>query len=434
MIGTVHTYRKVIALTGPVLPLVSFLARLPLAMCQFGSVLLIAGTSGSLAVAGTVGGTLSAGQVVCGPILGRLADRRGQRPVVLAAAAVNAVATGGLVAGALLGLATVPLAAVGAVAGASVPLVGPMARTRSVALAHRAGADARTVQGVHSFEGTLDEVSFVIGPALVGLAALVVHPAVALGGAAALVAGFGTAFALHPTAAVTAGARHAGEPGVRDRRRPPAVVYAVRGSLLLQGAMFGAAQAGIAALTARLGVPGQAGLVYAAMGVVSAVVGLALGALPLRFGLRLRWRAATAAALVFSVPLVFTGSLPALYVTVTVLGAAYAPHLITAFALTERHVRPARLAEAMAFAASAVVAGQALALALSGRLAERYGPSGAFLVAVGAAALALVLALVTRMPARAPEPGPAPAPEPAPATPFVPRQLRRTSSGDYADR
>ncbi|WP_328619993.1 MFS transporter [Streptomyces sp. NBC_00354] len=414
MAGTVNTYRRVIALTGPLLPLLSFLARLPVAMSQFGSVLLVAETSGSLATAGIVGGILSAGQVVFGPVLGRLADRYGQRPVVLTAAAVNAVATGALVAGALGGLATAPLAAIGAVTGASVPLIGPLARTRSVALAHRAEADEGVVGAVHSLEGTLDEVSFVFGPALVGLAALALHPAIALGGAAALVAVFGTAFALHPTAAVTAGAGakahtprgrgiHTGAAdapaGVERRSRHPRVVYAVRGSLLLQGAMFGACQAGIAALTARLGVPGQAGIVYAAMGVVSAAVGLALGALPARIGLRLRWRAATAAALVLSVPLLFTDTLWPLYAVVTVLGAAYAPHLITAFALTERVVEPARLAEATAFAASSLVAGQAAALAASGRLAESYGPAGAFAVAVGAAALSLLLALVTRVPA-----------------------------------
>ncbi|WP_053694571.1 MFS transporter [Streptomyces sp. WM6372] len=416
MAGTVNTYRRVIALTGPLLPLLSFLARLPVAMSQFGSVLLVAETSGSLATAGIVGGTLSAGQVVFGPVLGRLADRYGQRPVVLAAAAVNAVATAALVAGALGGLATAPLAAIGAVTGASVPLIGPLARTRSVALAHRARADEGVVGAVHSLEGTLDEVSFVFGPALVGLAALVAHPAIALGGAAALVAVFATAFALHPTAAVTAGAgpkagagagAGAGtraDAGPRPARHPR-VVYAVRGSLLLQGAMFGACQAGIAALTARLGVPGQAGIVYAAMGVVSAAVGLALGALPARIGLRVRWRAATAAALVFSVPLLFTEALWPLYAVVTVLGAAYAPHLITAFALTERVVEPARLAEATAFAASSLVAGQAAALAASGRLAEWYGPAGAFAVAVGAAALSLLLALVTRVPAARAHPG-----------------------------
>ncbi|UQX03637.1 MFS transporter [Streptomyces sp. RerS4] len=398
MRGTVDTYRKVIALTGPLLPLVSFFARLPVAMAQFGSVLLVAETSGSLATAGIVGGTLSAGQVVFGPVLGRLADRHGQRPVLLVAAAVNAVATGALVAGALGHLGTGALAAIGAVTGASVPLVGPLARSRSVALAHRAKADEGVVGAIHSLEGTLDEVSFVIGPALVGMAALLAHPAFALGGAAALVAVFGTVFALHPSAAVTAGSpapvRAAGR-----RVRPPAVVYAVRGSLFLQGAMFGACQAGIAALTARLGVPGQAGMVYAALGVVSAGVGLAMGALPARFGLRLRWRVATAAGLALSVPLLFTDTLLSLYVVVTVLGAACAPHLITAFALTERSVEPVRLAESMAFAASSLVAGQAVSLAVSGRLAERYGPAGAFAVVGVAAALCLCLALITRVPA-----------------------------------
>ncbi|WP_424211233.1 MFS transporter [Streptomyces sp. BI20] len=415
---TVETYRKVIALTGPVLPILSFLARLPVAMSQFGSVLLVSATSGSLADAGIVGGTLSVGQVLCGPLLGRLADRHGQRPVVLGAAAVNAVATAALVTGALAALDTAALAAIGFVTGASVPLIGPLARTRSVALAHRAKSDETTVGAVHSLEGTLDEVSFVFGPALVGLAALVAHPAVALIGAAVLVAGFGTAYALHPSAEVTAGARTgAGEgagpqaPGgrARERRRMPGVVYSVRASLALQGAMFGACQAGIAALTAALAVPGQAGLVYAAMGVVSAVVGLALGALPARFGLRLRWRAATAAALTLSVPLLFVNELWSLYAVVTVLGAAYAPHLITAFALTERVVAPARLGEAMAFAASSLVAGQAVALAVSGRLAEAYGPAGAFAVAVGAAGLALLLALVTRVPAGRPHARPVPA-------------------------
>ncbi|MER6446203.1 MFS transporter [Streptomyces venezuelae] len=398
MVGTVSTYGKVIALTGPLLPLVSFLARLPVAMSQFGSFLLVARTSGSLATAGLVGGALSLGQVLFGPVLGRLADRHGQRRVVLAAAAVNAVATAALVAGALTHLATAALAAIGALTGASVPLIGPLARTRSVALAHRARSDESVVGAVHALEGTLDEISFVFGPALVGLAALLAHPAVALAGAAALVAVFGTVYALHPTAAVTAGSP-APDRGPGSRVKPPGVVHAVRGSLALQGTMFGACQAGITALTIELGVPDQAAVVYSAMGVVSAVVGISLGALPTRFGLRLRWRVATGAALVLSVPLLFTDGLWPLYAVVTVLGAAYAPHLITAFALTERSVEPAGLSTSMALAASCLVAGQATSLLVCGRLAEAYGPSGAFAVAVGAAALCLVLALVTEVPA-----------------------------------
>lgn len=441
--GTLDTYRHVLGLTGPLLPVMSFLARLPTATVQFGSVLLVARTSGSLAAAGLTGGALAVGQVACGPLVGRLADRHGQRTVVLAFSLANALAIAGLVAGALTGLPTPALAVLGASAGATVPQIGPMARARLVALARRAGAHETTVGAALSFESTLDEISFVLGPALVGLAAVTAHPGYAVGGAAVLVASCGSGFALHRTAVATrpglvatsaerqSGAvrtwarRRAGAvPTLRTRRAgavptsptqrtgaiptPPArrtspvptpiprPIHALRAALALQGAMFGACQAGITALTQRLAQPDLAGLVYAAMGVMSAVAGLSMAALPARIALIRRWRTATAAACALSLPLLWTDSLPALYATVTVLGIAYAPHLITVFGLTERVVPPARLSEAMAFATSALVGGQALAIAVTGRLAESHGPQAAFAVASLAAALACAIALTAR--------------------------------------
>ncbi|KPC64052.1 MFS transporter [Streptomyces chattanoogensis] len=400
MTAAYATYRRVIALGGPVLPVVSFLGRLPTAMCQLGSLLLVARTSGSLATAGLVGGALAAGQTVAGPLIGRLADRRGQRPVVLIACWCNALAVTALVAASLARIATPPLALIGLLAGATVPGIGPLARTRTVALARRAGAGDRTVGAALSFEGTLDEVSFVLGPALVGLAATVAHPAVALGLAAVLLAGCGSAFALHRTATVLRPV--AFPPGARPpRARLPRGVHAMRASMALQGGMFGACQAGITALTERLHQPAQAGLVYAAMGVMSAAAGLSLALVPARIGLPTRWRASGAALIVLSVPLLFVPSLWALYLVVVVLGVAFAPHLITVFGLTERAVPAARLAESMAFLTSAVVGGQALALAVSGRLAAAHGPYAAFAVAVGAAALILAVAATTRVPTAA---------------------------------
>ncbi|MGW8763048.1 MFS transporter [Streptomyces sp. NPDC055815] len=389
-------YRDTLSLLGPALPVVSFLGRLPTAMCQLGSLLLVAETSGSLATAGLTGGALAAGQTVAGPVIGRLADRHGQRGVVLAASLANAVAVTALVLAALAEAATGPLMVLGALAGATVPQVGPLARTRSVALARRSGADDRLVGAVLSFEGTLDEVSFVLGPALVGLAAALAHPAAALLLAALLLAVCGTAFALHPTAAapvpVTTTRMSAAE-----RTRLPGSAYALRGTMVLQGAMFGASQAGITALTEELGAPAQAGLVYAAMGVMSAAVGLSMAAVPARMGLTTRWRAATAGLVVLSVPLLFAGSLGALYAVVVVLGAAYAPHLITVFGLTERTVPATRLAESMAFLTSGIVGGQALALAVSGRLAEGHGAPAAFAVAVGAAVACALLSWTVRV-------------------------------------
>ncbi|MFE6618941.1 MFS transporter [Streptomyces sp. NPDC057740] len=419
--GTSAAYREVIGLTGPLLPVMSFLARLPTATIQFGSVLLVARTSGSLAAAGLTGGALAVGQVACGPLVGRLADRHGQRTVVLTCCLANALAIAGLVLGALAGLPTAILAVLGAAAGATVPQIGPMARARLVALARGAGVRDSTVGAALSFESTLDEVSFVLGPALVGLAAVTAHPGFALGGAAVLVALCGAGFALHRTAAVTRPESIATAPAIRsesaataaERRsgavpapppgrpapappRIPRSVHSLRAALVLQGAMFGACQAGITALTERLEQPDQAGLVYAAMGVMSAVAGLSMAAVPARVALTTRWRVATAAACVLSLPLLWTQSLIALYATVVVLGVAYAPHLITVFGLTERVVPPARLAEAMAVATSALVGGQALAVAGTGRLAESYGPAAAFGAGSLAAALAGLIALTAR--------------------------------------
>ncbi|GAA3786213.1 hypothetical protein GCM10022403_021270 [Streptomyces coacervatus] len=463
-------YRDVIGLTGPLLPVVSFLGRLPTATIQFGSVLLVARTSGSLAAAGLTGGALAIGQVACGPLVGRLADRHGQRTVVLAFSLANAVAIAALVAGALAGLPVPLLALLGVVAGATVPLIGPLARARLVALARRSAAPESTVGAALSFESTLDEISFVLGPALVGLAAVLAHPAYALGAAALLVAVCGSGFALHPTArairsgsvvtpgggrsgsvataaagrsgcvatppagrsgsvATSAGGRSGAVPTpatgrsspvptptigrsgpvpthptappahtspTRPHPRIPRSVHPLRAALALQGAMFGACQAGITALTERLGQADQAGLVYAAMGVMSAVAGLSMAAVPARIPLTARWRAATAAAFVLSLPLLRTQSLVGLYVVVTVLGIAYAPHLVTVFGLTERAVPPTRLAEAMAFATSAIVGGQALAVAVTGRLAESYGPAAAFAAASLAAALSCAIAWTAR--------------------------------------
>ncbi|AWN30269.1 MFS transporter [Streptomyces sp. NEAU-S7GS2] len=416
MTAATAAFRRVLARGGPMLPVLSFLGRLPTAMCQFGSLLLVAETSGSLATAGLVGGALAAGQTAGGPLLGRLADRHGQRPVVLAACWFDALAVTALVLAALARTGALPLALIALLAGAGVPQIGPLARTRLVALARRARADDRLVHTALSFEGTLDEVSFVLGPALVGLSATVAHPAVALALAALLLAVCGSAFALHPTAAAVrpTGAPSAQAPvssgpapvpdGPRARRsaarparaRMPRAVHAMRASMALQGALFGACQAGITALTADLHRPAQAGLVYAAMGVMSAAAGLSLALVPARIGLPARWRAAAVALIVLSVPLLFVRSLGALYLAVVVLGAAFAPHLITLFGLTERLVPAGRLAESMAFLTSAIVGGQALSLAVSGRLAEAHGPTAAFAVAVGAAVLILGLALTTR--------------------------------------
>ena len=64
----------------------SLTARLPLAMLSIALLVHARELTGSFAVAGVVTGAYAAALGIGGPVLGRIADRRGHTPVVLASA------------------------------------------------------------------------------------------------------------------------------------------------------------------------------------------------------------------------------------------------------------------------------------------------------------------------------------------------------------
>ena len=123
--------------------------------------------------------------------------------------------------------------------------------------------------------------------------------------AAALLAVFGSAFALDPSARLThAEARPAGT----GRLLGAAFVVLVAAQLCI-GMLFGATQTGATVLATDAGRPGLAGLVHATLGVGSALAGLATAYLPERVGHERRALVAAWALLVLSLPLVVVGSL-----------------------------------------------------------------------------------------------------------------------------
>ena len=77
------SYRRLFTLAGPLYVAVAFVGRLPLAMAQMGTLLLVAGTTGSYGTGGAAAGALAVANAVGAPVAGSLADRVGQRPVVL---------------------------------------------------------------------------------------------------------------------------------------------------------------------------------------------------------------------------------------------------------------------------------------------------------------------------------------------------------------
>lgn len=387
------SYRRLFELAGTPYVVIAFLARLPLAMSQLGTLLLVSHATGSYGLGGLSAGALALANAVGAPYAGSLADRLGQRHVVLVQSLAGAVSLTLLVGLVRAGAADTVVVAVAALAGLTMPQVGPLARVRWRPITARTGAQQRRLVDIaFSYEGAADEASFAIGPALIGLGVVAISPGGALLLAAGLLAVFGTWFALHPTARAGRrgeAARHAG------RLVTPVFVVLVMAQLLI-GSLFGATQTGTTVLATDAGQPGVAGLVHATLGVGSALAGVATAFIPERIGLERRILVAVTALLALSLPLLLVDGLPMLVPVVAILGFAVAPFMIGVFTIAERVVVPARVATAMTVLASATGLGYAVGSTLAGRLADRHSYPAAFAVTVSAMVLAVVLVSVSQ--------------------------------------
>lgn len=383
------SYRRLLAIAGPAYVVVALLGRLPVAMSQLGTLLLVANATGSYGAGGLAAGTLAVSNAIGAAVAGALADRIGQRPIVLAQSLAGATALTALV---LLvdndaGMSSVLVVA--ALAGMSIPQVGPLARGRWRPLTRNEGhAQPRLVDAAFSYEGSADEASFVMGPALIGAIAVLLNPGAGLLTAAGLLVVFGTWFALHPSAKLTTGS----QTGSGTRRLVTAAFGFLVTAQLLIGVIFGATQTGTTVLATADGQPGLAGLVHAMLGVGSVMAGLAVAGLPPRWGYEQRLLAFAVGLLVLSIPLLVVHTLPGLVGAVMALGLAVAPYMISVFTLAERIVPASRVGAAMTILAGATGIGYALGSSVAGRLADADGHTPAFAVTATAAAAAVVLA------------------------------------------
>ncbi len=382
------SYRRLLHLAGPGYVAVAFLGRLPLAMSQLGTLLLVSTATGSYGLGGLCAGALAVANAVGAPLAGSLADRIGQRPVVLAQSLAGAA---GLLTLAAFVHADLPHAAIlgaAAVTGLTLPQVGPLARVRWRPITAGTGVhQRRLVDAAFSYEGAADEASFAIGPALVGVVAAVVSPYGALVVAAGLLAVFGTAFALDPSARLTLRSASVASTG-----RLLTVTFGVLAVAQLSiGMLFGGTQTGATVVATDAGHPGAAGLIHATLGVGSAVAGIATAYLPERIGHERRALVAATALLVLSLPLLVVDGIAHVTLTVLVLGCAVAPFMIGIFSLGERIVPAGSVGTAMTLLASATGIGYALGSSIAGRLADDHGSTAAFGVTVGATVLAVTV-------------------------------------------
>jgi MFS family permease len=394
-----------------------FVGRMSMSMYGLGTVLLISSLTGRYGAAGTVAGAGSVGYAACSPYIAKLADRLGQRRVLLSQVVIFTFVCLAFIVSAEMRAPFPALLATGAVAGAFMPSTGSMVRSRWSWLL---GDDSRRLQAAFALESVNDELIFVVGPALVTLLATQVFPASGVGTAGLLAVAGTTVFALQrrteppprprpaPAAAPEALATLAGpaprpRPG-RGRQSwrsrlptvPAPALVTLSPAFFLLGAMFVTVDLSSVGFATELGHRPLAGLILGTYALGSAIGGLWYGSR--------HWRAPLGRRFITTATLVVAGvttfiampNLPALDAACLVAGLSIAPTLIAGYAILERQAMPHRRTEAMAWLSSTISVGVALGSSVTGQLLDAYGAKAGYIFGACCGSLAVLICLAGR--------------------------------------
>ncbi|TVL89129.1 MFS transporter [Streptomyces sp. SAJ15] len=383
-------YRRLFTAPGSLaFTLAGLLGRLPGSMLAVSMVLMIALTRDSYALAGAVSATGIAVTAAAQPLLGRLVDRHGQAKVAVPAVAVFA-------AGATAMLLCVHYDApawtlfVCAAGSSGMPGLGAMTRARWAAIY---ADDAAARHTANSFEQVVDELCFMLGPALAMVLCTAAFPEAGLLTATALLV-LGTL--LFATQRATEPAPHPREPRTDGEDRSPLRhpgLRAVAVTFLATGAVFGSMEVATVAAVESYGDGSASGVILALQAGGSCLAGLVLGALPVRGSATARFIAGVAAMAVAMLPLLAADGLGSLAVCLVLAGMATAPTMINGMTLVQRLTPAARLTESITTAYTGLLIGISAGAAAGGWSVEHFGPTNGYATPAIAAALALTAAV-----------------------------------------
>ncbi|TXS40895.1 MFS transporter [Streptomyces sp. uw30] len=368
-----------------------FAARQPFAMLTLSIVLLVQHTTGSYGAAGAVAAVTGVSMALFAPYSGRLADRHGQRAVLIPGVLLHTLSGLTLT---TLALTDAPLWALFVAAvptGASVPQVGPMVRARwGVKLQ---GSPLMTTAA--AFESVTDELTFVVGPLLATALCTAVDPAAGLITEASLTLLGGLLFAAQKSTqpSVTL-AGHARVEHTSALRIPGVRVLIV--AFLGIGAVFGGMQVSLAAFSESIGEPGLNGVLYGTFAAGNMISGIVCGAIAWKVAPQRRLLVGYAALALTASGLWAAHSVLVLAGLGLLVGMCIAPALITGYTLVEGLVPAGARTEAFTWLTGAVALGQAAAVTVAGQLEDRFWGGAGFLVPMGGTLLALATLVALR--------------------------------------
>jgi MFS family permease len=367
----------------------SLVGRLPIGMAVISILLFVQHVDQSFARAGMASALYVTGVGVAAPLVGRLIDRFGPRPVLYIGAAAYPVALFALIAAVHAGASSLWIGVYALLAGAVVPPIPTCIR----ALLRRLLHDGAHLQTAYSLDSVLMELVFIIGPGVVSVFAAAGWQAGAVACAAACGGMGATVFARSAAVRSWEGRSAAAHPArfaVLAAKGLPPILTAT----LFFSIGFGLFEVSVTAVATRAGVPAAAGLILALASVGSAAGALVYGSRSWSLSVAGQYKVALIA---MAIGLIALAPLENLYLfcVVSVLAGAPMSTVLAAQSILIAGIAPrAALAESFTWSATSLLAGVSIGIATGGLMLERFAPTAPLLAAGLATAVGTAIAFL----------------------------------------
>jgi MFS family permease len=377
--------------------LVALLARMPVGMAGFATLMFLREQYGNYTLAGTAVGVQLVSIALCAPVQGRIIDRYGGRLPLVVTGTIQPLAMLSML---LATRAHLPYAVILGCAVTAGFFATPITTLTRTAWRHRFQSEDER-RTAFALDSVMIEINFTIGPAIIA----------AILATASATAAFGTVICFIVTSVVIFWF----SPALKYFQRGEAVERHMLGPLteprllLVFIATFGLAVAfglievGYPAFATWLAVPALAGVLLAVNSVGSAIGGAIFGGL--RPGMRIERQLATTMGLM-AIPM----TLHAIFLQPWIFGVvAFFAGLFIAPSIASQSVLVSRLApakyaaEAFTWSSTFIVSGLGAGMALGGLLVETTGLRSAFLTgALVVSAMSILALQIAPMPATQP--------------------------------
>lgn len=369
------------------------LARFFVAMTTLAFLAMYTQSGYSYALAGIGIGIVQLSNCLIAPQVSRLIDRRGQSRVVPVAGAIGMGSLAAVLAIVHFGGPLWAAFAVSALIGFT-PQVQSLTRARWSYLFHRdRNLDAGLLKTAFSFEGILDDLAFMLAPALaIALSSwLFPEAGLILGGIAYVI---GMAIVLsdrgsEPDPGFMNRARERGDaPGGRNVFASYPPVFVMFLGMFCMGLLFGFLDPATYGFCGEVAREEVASLVFMLSSIVSVVTGLVFGMVYVRAAPVRQVLAVGIACGVLYLPMAFVTSIPMLFVAHVAGAFCYAPFIITLNSIVERTVDGSRVTESLTWMNAGMQLGLAAGPIAGGALVDVLGTHAAF---IGTTASALLI-------------------------------------------